>query len=229
MTLPTINPDSLHYSDSLKLEWVLVTDALSFQADCNPKKHDIGQLAQAIRTHGFQDPPKWDASLNDGNGGVVYGNGRIEALAWLQNYHNSDPDSYPVPRGIAVCEDGQWAMPITVGVEFSNELEAKKFLVDHNNLTLSGGDFTALDMARMWEAGKYNQLLQSISDGTDKTEDDLTLTIDRDDFELLGKAYRGELDDDNEKFEPESSAKEIDVDSYEFNKKCPKCGFEFNG
>jgi ParB-like chromosome segregation protein Spo0J len=41
------------------------------------------------------------------------------------------------------------------------------------------------------------------------------------------------LDEDEEEepqeYNPESSAKEVDVDKFEFEHKCPKCGFEFDG
>ena len=49
----------------------------------NAKRHDIGTIAALIEKYGFTDPPKFDQKLNNGNGGLVYGNGRVEAVVQI--------------------------------------------------------------------------------------------------------------------------------------------------
>jgi len=51
------------------------------------------------------------------------------------------------------------------------------------------------------------------------------LTVDGEDLSTLIQQLNEDpfVQDEN----PESSAQEIDVDGFEFDCKCPKCGFEF--
>jgi len=49
--------------------------------------------------------------------------------------------------------------------------------------------------------------------------DDDELIVDEDD----------ENETENAPYNPESSAKEVNVDNFEFDCECPKCGFQFNG
>ena len=44
------------------------------------------------------------------------------------------------PRGIAVLEDGEWVVPIIFGVDAASKAAAVAFAIDHNNLTLLGGN-----------------------------------------------------------------------------------------
>ncbi len=81
--------------EKLKLEYVPLDQAKLW--DQNPKLHDIGALIQSIQLHGLGDPPKFDAKLD----GLVYGNGRTEALERMRQ-EGMDP-----PRGILKLEDDQ--------------------------------------------------------------------------------------------------------------------------
>lgn len=55
----------------------------------NPKKHDLKAIYKSIDRYGFTDPPKWDTNLNDGRGGLIYGNGRTAALVQGLTYARS--------------------------------------------------------------------------------------------------------------------------------------------
>lgn len=131
----------------------------------NKRLHDIGKLVQSIQTHGFRNPPLWDDTLNR----VVAGNGRIETLYKMwQLWQNEGGD---VPTGIE-AEGDMWLVPIVFGAAAESIEAAIAFLLDDNNLTLMGGDFTAVDTLRMWDDG-YIDLLRQASDhlvSVDKTD-----------------------------------------------------------
>ncbi len=119
----------------------------------NPKRHDIPGIIASIRLYGFQDPPKFDTSLNNGEGGLAHGNGRTHALAIMQA-NGEDP-----PRGIAVDDVGEWTIPVIFGNDQPSEAIATAYAIDHNNLTLIGGDFSPMQTVRMWNAREYALLL----------------------------------------------------------------------
>lgn len=137
--------------------------------DRNPKRHDIGALVQAIRRYGFRDAVAYDAAL----GALVYGNGRAEALMWMKAQGEKPP------RGVGVNADGEWCMPVAFGVDAESKAQAEAFGVDHNNLTLAGGDYTAADMARLWDAD-YTDLLEVLAEA-----DALPETVSGDDLDAL--------------------------------------------
>lgn len=145
----------------------------------NPKKHDVGLLSQSIIKNGFVDPPKWDKNLNNKKGGFVFGNGRtysvVETLKYLQS-QNSSP-----PKGIGlVKKTGEWAIPVKFGCDAESEIAAKKFGLDHNLLTMAGGEYTPLDMSGMFEKdlliGQLDELLDA---------DDPLIAFDLDDTKSL--------------------------------------------
>lgn len=136
-------------TEQLTLKYIPLSTAQRWER--NPKKHDIGALVQSIELHGFRDPPAYDAQLD----AFVEGNGRTEALMWMF------AEGRETPRGIGALLDEQgnvidWAIPVLFGVDAKSKLAAEAYGVDHNNLTLSGGDFTVFDMARQWDASYYD-------------------------------------------------------------------------
>jgi len=136
-------------TEQLTLNYIPLSTAQRWER--NPKKHDIGALVQSIELHGFRDPPAYDAQLD----AFVVGNGRTEALQWMLLERRA------TPRGIGEIHDDagellDWAIPVLFGVDAKSKLAAEAYGVDHNNLTLSGGDFTVFDMARQWEASYFD-------------------------------------------------------------------------
>ena len=112
--------------------------------------------------------------MNGGSGGIVAGNGRTEALAAMWGQGRTPP------RGIAVDKAGEWHIPIVFGCDATSEAQARKFVADHNNLTMAGGSFTALDMSRMYDKSLYVKYLEQ-----QQKEDALPNTVDADDLALL--------------------------------------------
>lgn len=196
-----LNIAELETDDQIDFVWMRVSDAVSLQCEGNPKLHDIQRLALSFVEYGFQDPPKWDSNLNKGKGGIIYGNGRLEALAWLEQQHHKDSERYPRPRGISVVkESGEWAVQVKVGVYAKSETQAKQFLLDHNSLTLGGSDFDAADIARLYGADSYSKMLGDIRDGLEAEGLDiqgLTLTTTLDDLRFM----EDDFDDDGVEYD----------------------------
>ncbi len=158
-------------SDRLRLEYIPLSQAVLW--DKNPKAHDIGGIVESIRRYGFKDPPKFEPALNGGRGGFAEGNGRTIALRMMRQQGEQPP------RGIAVTENGEWAIPVLFGVDAESEAAAQAYAIDHNNLTMAGGEFAAWDMARMWD-DSYTDLLQELA-----AEDWLPVSVDGDDLDAL--------------------------------------------
>lgn len=143
----------------------------------NPKRHEIDKLRSSIMQNGFVDPAKWDVNLNGGKGGIIYGNGRTEALvAMLLDMKKGGQSP---PRGIGIYgATGEWCVPVKFGVDAESETAAKRFIVDHNLLTASG--LSVVDASVMFETEAYLDLLGEL-----KEQDALPLTINEEDYLAL--------------------------------------------
>lgn len=138
--------------DRLTLEYVPLSQARRW--DENPKRHDLDALVSSIETHGFGDPPKFDGTLD----ALVYGNGRTEALERMRDA------GAEAPRGVGVTDDGEWAVPVIFGVDAASRAAAVAFAIDHNNLTLLGGQLTLEDVLGIWDEESLQQVLDGAPD-----------------------------------------------------------------
>jgi hypothetical protein len=141
--------------DRLSIKYVNLDEISKWSR--NPKLHDVGAIVQSIRKYGFKDPPKFEPELNDGRGGLVEGNGRDEALLQMKQGGES------APRGIEVDDAGNWFVPILFGVDAESRQAAEAYGVDHNNITLMGGNFTTFDLAKMWDMKSYDAVLLDLT------------------------------------------------------------------
>lgn len=175
-----LSDDELDFYDAPALVWIQVRDAIKMLWSENPKLHDLGGVITSIQKHGFQDLPKFDSllpNIENGQGAIKSGNGRIEALAKMEN------SKMPLPRGLAtVKETGAWAMPLIIGTDAVSLAMARSYAIDANNLTMAGGDFDALDMAKMWNAKSYLEVLGKLGEG------ELPVTVDAQDMDILLRA-----------------------------------------
>ena len=186
--------------EKLELRYVPLDQAKLW--DDNPKRHDIGALIRSIELHGFGDPPKFDAKLE----GLVYGNGRTEALERMR-LEGVDP-----PRGIAKLEDDQWAVPVIFGVDAKSKAAAVAFAVDHNNLGLLGGNLDFTDLISIWDEEGLQRVLADVPDAGE-----LLASLDADDVASLLNGPQ---------FDPVGAEDQSRLDK----KKtvcCPECGAEF--
>lgn len=135
-------------NDVLRLEYLRLENVTKWMWERNLKLHDIGAIVQSFMKYGFKDPMKFEPTMNDGKGGFVEGNGRLESLIWMHD-QGDDP-----PRGIAIDHnDGMWLIPVLFGVDAESEVIAEAYGIDHNNLTVLGGDTDYRDLAKMWKPG----------------------------------------------------------------------------
>ena len=187
-------------NDQLELRYIPLTQAKRW--DENPKLHDLEALIRSIERHGFGDPPKYDAQLD----GLVYGNGRTEALERMRS-EGKNP-----PRGILELNEGDWAVPVIFGVDAESRASAIAFAVDHNNLTLMGGDFDLSDMLSMWNEEGLKQVLGEVPEPEDVLAsfnvDDLSSLLDGPEFEPVAAEEQSQLDEKK-------------------NMTCPNCGHVF--
>lgn len=188
--------------ERLELRYVPLSQARRW--DENPKKHDLDSIIRSIETYGFGDPPKFDATLD----ALVYGNGRTEALERMKE------DGKTPPRGIGLLDDGEWAVPVIFGVDAESEAAAVAFAIDHNNLTLAGGDLGFTDLLRVWDEEGLQKVLADTPDAaellTSLEEQDLDSLVQGPDFQPASAEDQSRLD--KKKTAPVT---------------CPDCGHEF--
>ena len=205
-------------TDLLSLRYVPISKAELF--DGNAKLHNLEQIIQSITRYGFKSAAKWESTLNDGRGGIVAGNGRIEALRVMEERGDD------LPVGIAQdTNTGEWCVPVLFGVEANSEAVARAYALDDNNLTLLGGDFALVDLAKLYDQDLLMAELKELAQSGD-----LPVTFDNDftDDALQLLAESDSTDSNDEDSDRPSSTKEIETDDFEFQHRCPKCQFEFN-
>ncbi len=174
----------------LSINYLLLSELSEKFLEGNAKRHDIGAICTSIKRYGFRDPLAIDAALNNGKGGVVEGNGRLEALLRLRQ-QGEGPPAY-----IKITESGDWAVPCIIGGNSATEAEGLAYSLDHNSLTMTGGDFTALDISGLYNPAEYLELLERLAQA-----DSLPVTVDGDDLDLLIEMIGNEepdLEDDED-------------------------------
>lgn len=192
--------------ERLEMRYVPLRTAVLWEK--NPKQHDMGAIIQSIEQNGFVDPPKFDSAL----GAIVFGNGRTHALQLMVRNQQDRP------RGI-VEVDGEWHVPVIFGIDADSQAAAVRFAIDHNNLTLLGGNFGPNDLLRMYDENLYREALRGLAD-----EDMLPITVDGEDLEALFAALPKEREEPVAPDQFASYGEDIAVEH-----QCPKCGYQWSG
>lgn len=188
-SLMTVSSDEL-VGEPIRLYYIPVKQAELWEK--NPKKHDQDAIIESIQQYGFKDPPAWDNTLE----GLVEGNGRTTALSYMED-HN-----YDVPRGILINgSTGEWCIPIVFGVDAESKSQAERYAIDHNNLTMMGGDFTIHDIKKMWNSDEYLDVLHDINDSGE-----MPVSISAEDMQFLLLDFSPEFGD--KLFDEEENATE---------------------
>jgi len=197
------------------LELIPLSQALAWEWEGNPKKHDIFGIKEALNCYGFQDPPKFDRNIPsiEGNGGIIGGNGRLLALKDMQE------KGEPPPKGIDRDDDGEWLIPILFGNDLENETQALAFGLDANSLTLSGSGLSQSEMAALYEPELYTNLLTLLSEAeampVSVSEKDLSAFLEAADTEIGGSEW-GYGEDDIEEANREVTADTIKAAEVQF-------------
>lgn len=138
-------------------------------ADNNPKLHDAQALAESEMRYGFVEI----GVINATTGKMVAGEGRIRGLRDLKKAGK------PAPLGVIVIE-GKWKVDARF-FPFPDDKTAQAYLIDSNNIGLLGGDFTAFDLAKLWNEDQYVALLQELAE-----QNSLPVSVSREDVDALG-------------------------------------------
>lgn len=167
----------------------------------NAKKHDLRGVLESIERYGFIDPPKWDSQLNDGAGGLIYGNGRTATIVGA--LIEAKRLGHEPPRGIPTAIDsGEWCIPVKFGVDSESEAMAMAAAIDHNNLTLSGSGLGIEQISKIWD-DDYVGLLKSIAEN-----DIMPVTVDEDDLATLLLSINLPVEPDGYGDDPDAGAKD---------------------
>lgn len=156
--------------DAIALHYVSLDDLAETFLDGNSKKHDVDKIIESIRRYGFRDPIAFDPVLNEGAGGIIEGNGRLEALSAMRDR------GINLPRGLKE----EWQVPVLFGVNSNSEAEAIAYSIEHNWSVLWGSDADLEQMLSLFEEEALTEQLR-VLDG----ENSLPLSVDENLDELL--------------------------------------------
>lgn len=178
-----LEDDSQLQGERLALRWIPVEQIPLLLWEDNPKSHDIGLTWESIVKNGFADPAKWDTNLTNvggGQGALVYGNGRCEAVhhGWTQfknGLYTGD-----IPRGVNTDSKGNWYIQVKFGLDAESEAAAAAFAIDHNILTLSGGDYDVAGIMAMFDEKELAKVWQKTAE-----QGESLLTLDGQDLAAL--------------------------------------------
>ena len=174
--------------NNLKLNYIELDVIQDYFLERNSKKHDRGKIIDSIQRYGFKKPLAFDPNLNNGEGGILFGNGRIEALVEMRK---TDAN---VPNGI---EEG-WKVPVLFGVNAVNEAEAIAFSVEDNLSSTWGSEITVAQVLTMFDTEDLSAQFRLLDEANS-----LPLSF-ADDLPTYRK-----LLDDSEDLTPEREKKEI--------------------
>lgn len=167
--------------DAIAIHYVSLEDLEDTFLDGNSKKHDTSKIIESIKRYGFRDPIAFDLTLNNGAGGIVEGNGRLEALMEMRS-QNSD-----LPRGI---KKG-WLVPVLFGVNANDESEAIAFSIEHNWSVTWGSDLEFDQVATLFDSQALQEQLTWLD-----AQEFAPISLDNDLDDLLAKL---ELEDNKQK------------------------------
>jgi DNA modification methylase len=134
-------------AQSVRIEYVPLEQVRRWPR--NPKRHNLSELNQSLERFGFVAPLVQD----DSSGKLVAGHGRLEALLARR-----DAGMAPPQRIHEV--DGDWAVPVLRGVEFTSEEEAEAYLVADNRLVELGG----------WDEAELGEMMRRVTESAASVE-----------------------------------------------------------
>jgi hypothetical protein len=198
-------------SDKLSIEYRRLSDLVPLKS--NSKKHATENTIALILEFGFKDPIGIDPSLNGGKGGITEGHDRRAALLEIKKR------DIPAPRGIILDKDGEWMVPVLIGIHLESEPKAIKYSVLHNHSTIRGAGLDPIDELKLFD----RDLLLEQAEYLDTHGEDLGAIGDLNTILETLNAGDGESDeeipDDNRNIDEESLG--------ETKHECPNCKFRW--
>jgi hypothetical protein len=213
---PELSRLAIKAADELQIHYVPLSSLANCFLEKNSKLHSMEQLGDSIARYDFQDPMKFDSSLNGGTGGIVAGNGRLE---WLLQ---AKKDGHAAPRGIKASGQ-EWFVPVVFGVEFQDENEAIAYSVSHNLSALWGSDLSFLEQTRLFDEGLLKDQLVGLDEAGV-----LPVGLKGHDLELwMGVDEPGDENPEAPQEKAPDDFPEFD-ESIETDHECPKCGYRWS-
>lgn len=114
-----------------RIEMVPLSSLVEMLDPENEKAHDLPDIKESIRRHGFTTP----AEVDERTGKIGAGHGRIEAL-W-EMHRNGEP----TPKRLELDDRGdEWLVPLLRdALDTADDLDAAAYRVGANRLTEKGG------------------------------------------------------------------------------------------
>jgi hypothetical protein len=198
--------------DKLAIEYCRLSDLVPLKS--NSKKHATENTIALILEFGFKDPIGIDPSLNKGKGGITEGHDRRAALLEIKK-RNIKP-----PRGILTDKDGEWLVPVLIGVEAESEGKAVKYSILHNHSTIHGAGLDPIDELKLFD----HDLLLEQAEYLDSEGENLGAIGDLN--SILATLNVGDSDDSGDEIPDDNQ--DIDEESLgETKHECPNCGFKW--
>jgi len=202
--------------DKLAIEYRRLSDLVPLKS--NSKKHATENTIALILEFGFKDPIGIDPSLNKGKGGITEGHDRRAALLEIKK-RNIKP-----PRGILTDKDGEWLVPVLIGVEAESEGKAVKYSILHNHSTIHGAGLDPIDELKLFdhdlllEQAEYLDSEEGEPPDFDPSDEEQPRLDQKKPIECP-KCGHTWVNDDNQDIDEESLG--------ETKHECPNCGFKW--
>lgn len=161
----------------MRIDYMVLSDLTQRKWSGNPKDHNMVQLHGLMEKYGFVAP----IAINEENGELLWGHGRIDTLVQRKAAGESVPDR---------CreEDGDWLVPVIRGIRLDEDDGHAYVLADNRSVELGGWDMTMLAEA-----------LHDLSDG-DEHEITIIGWSDQDLEDILAMLGPPSQEDQEEKY-----------------------------
>lgn len=116
--------DKKKQNDKLEIQYIALNVLKSWPK--NPKKHDLELIGDSIREFGMRNP----IVVNQSNGEVEAGHGRIEILSKMRDNGEEPPEH-------VYEKDGDWQVPVLFFND--NEIRQAKYTIVDNQSTMKAG------------------------------------------------------------------------------------------
>lgn len=143
----------------LHIEYMALSDLLTRLDEANPKDHDLGAIHASMDKFGFVETPY----LNETTGRIIAGHGRIETLMQKKQSRMAAPERIEV-------RPDDWYVPVTRGIAFATDSEARAYLIASNRITELGG-WNESDLVEMLEGIRSED--ESLMHAAGYTDEDL--------------------------------------------------------
>jgi hypothetical protein len=128
-------------TETIRIEYMALTDLAKRMWSDNPKDHDLGVLHGSFEDYGYVDP----ILINEASGELLKGHGRVQTA--MQRKAAGDPP----PERVRV-RDGEWYLPVVRGISMDPDTGHKYAIMDNRSTELGG-----------WQEQKLGEVLAQMA------------------------------------------------------------------